>query len=262
MLANIHEPMTTELICSLSVPDLLVERARRLEVAQAAMDDPHLLPFLKHLDKNWSFHPSEKLSAYESAMDRNLWSRFIQGAGLWDLMSSAERDKWTAVWESYSKVHASEVPAFTAETALAVFQDLHERKGELRCEALLSLFRRLSWDHKTNQPALFGQKLIYQHFCDAVKGSDGYRHVVGDNHHAHNLMADLLRELYRLDGKPEPSGWWKLAAEDYVRVERFKNGNAHLHLLRPDLVDKLNAELATVCPGALPAPKRRKGVPV
>lgn len=253
--------MTTELICSLSVPDLVRERASRLEVAQAAMDDPLLRPFLEHLS-DWLRYPNNVMSAYETATDRHLWSRFIQGAGLWDLMSSAERDKWTAVWSSCKQLHASEVPPFTAETALAVFQDLHERKGELRREALLALFWNLSWDHKTNQPALFGKKLIYQHFCDAVKQSDGDIHLVGDRQHAANRMSDLLRELYRMDGKPEPSGWWKLAAEGYVRVERFKNGNAHLHLLRPDLVDKLNAELATFCPGALPAPKRRKGVPV
>ena len=40
---------------------------------------------------------------------------------------------------------------------------------------------------------------------------------------------------------------------EYVRVKTFKNGNGHVYLLRPDLVQELNKVLAKHYPNALPA---------
>lgn len=236
-----------QLMKSLSVPDLILERQARLHAAQAVLNDPMARHFAIHLANCHHLFDDRCLEEYTARTDRELWRRFIEGAGLWDLMSRQERERWRKVLDKYS---CEPVEPFDADTARGVFQDVRERKDEMRKEALHNLFRRLSWDHKTNEPAQFGAKLIYKGFFDR----HGYGHVT---HYGSDSMADLLRELYRLDGKPEP-GWWEQFTDGYVEVQRFKNGNAHIHLLRPDLVDRLNAELAKYWPGALPTPKRSK----
>ena len=239
--------MTTEMMKSLSVPDLIQERQARLDAAHAVLNDPVSRKFALHLTNSHSIHDADCLKYYTARTDRELWRRFLDGSGLWDLMSRQERERWRKVLDEYSR---EQVEPFDFDTARGVFHDVRERKDELRKEALENLFRRLSWDHKTNQPSMFGAKLIYKGFYDRY--GRGHATQYGDD-----SMADLLRELYRLDGKPEP-GWWPQFKAGYVEVQGFKNGNAHIHLLRPDLVDRLNAELASYWPGALPAPKRDK----
>lgn len=237
--------MTTELMKSLSVPDLIRERHDLLEAAREVLKNPLTLDFVLHLANTHSLFEDRCLGAYTARTDRKLWRRFLNEAGLWDLMSRQERERWRRVLDLYSH---EPVEPFDAETASGVFLDVTERKEELRMEALEGLYRRLSWDHKTDQPSMFGEKLIYQDFYNRYGRTSRY----GDD-----CMADLLRELYRLDGKPEP-GYWPQFAAGYVEVQGFKNGNAHIHLLRSDLVDQLNAELARYWPGALPVPKRAK----
>lgn len=69
-----------------------------------------------------------------------------------------------------------------------------------------------------------------------------------------------------LDGKPEPDhrgGTYQLAAPfredgrayatEYYSLKWFKNGDAHLTFLRPDLVGYMNKILGKHHPDALPA---------
>jgi len=244
-MSTTHE--TTSLIRSLSVPDLLLERQERLDAAHHVLTHKHMRDFALAISGSYRIHDDDTIRYYTERVDRELWSRFLHGAGLWDLMSSQERDRWRKVVGSEAR---DPVEPFSAETALGVFQDLRERKDELRKEALAGLYRRLSWDHKTNQPAQFGEKLIYQGFWDWRGWETSY---------GRDAMSDLMRELYRVDGKPEPATHWERAIDGYIDVQKFKNGNAHIRLLRPDLVDRLNAELGQWFPGALPAPSRAHG---
>jgi hypothetical protein len=241
-----------DLIPSISVPGLLAERISRIDAAQALLAAPEQRAFVEYLLKGRIFckDDHELMANYTQHVDRDCWKTFIQASGLWDLFPRDTRDEWMRAlgMGDYQYRELQECPPFTAESALATFQAYAEQKGELRKQALLSLYRRLSWDHKTNQPALFGKKLIYTWFTDRR----GFM-----NFDASHLMDDLLRELYRLDGKPEPVGGWNQRDNTvgYFRVVTFKNGNGHIHLERLDLVDRLNAELASYCPGALPAPR-------
>jgi len=75
--------------------------------------------------------------------------------------------------------------------------------------------------------------------------------------------------MHVLDDKPEPDhrrGWHGRlsacnrtdmpdAADDYLSVKSFRNGNGHVTFKRQDLVDKMNLIIAKHYPGALPAPK-------
>ncbi len=245
-----NSPSTTQIIKSMCVPDMILERQTRLDAAFATIDDPasrQFVAYLLHADRDRNKEVEfcmDALQRYTTQLDRELWTQFMQSSGLWNVMSRQERERWRKVLDKYS---TEPVAAFDAETTKGVFYDLVERKDQLRKEAVESLFRNLSWDHETNQPAQFSEKLIYQRFYDQHGNSDRY---------GNDCMDDLLRELYRLDSKSEP-GHWKKYTTGYIEVQAFKNGNAHIRILRPDLVDKLNSELAKYWPGALPAPKKK-----
>lgn len=244
----------SHLIPSISVPGLVAERAKRIEAARAALDDSDTHAFVDYLlEGRLRYERDRILDRYIEAEDRRCWGVFIKESGLWDLFPRARREEWMKAlgWGDYQYRHREQdCPEFTASAALATFQEYAQQKKALQQEALLALFRSLSWDHKTNQPALFGPKLIYRGFC---------RYSGGINFRSHDMMDDLLRQLYRLDGKPEPVGRWHLHdnATGYFQVKTFKNRNAHILMERMDLVDRLNAELASICPGALPAPRHR-----
>lgn len=248
----------SDLIPSISLPGLLAERQARIDAARAVMSDPEKKEFAQYLlrpngygcDLNQTY-----LEDYISHVDRNCWNKFIKASGLWDLFPRERREDWEKALrqgDHYYRHLNEPCPEFTAEAAMATWQTYVEQRSDLRKEALLALFKRLSWDHATNQPALFGEKLIYKWFANRYTGR-----VCNDSN---NTLDDLLRELYRLDGKPEPVGiWYQNGKTDgYFQVKTFKNGNAHIMLERPDLVDKLNAQLAHYCPGALPAPSKVK----
>jgi hypothetical protein len=251
----------TSLIPSISVPGLLAERQARIDAAHALFADPHQFAFANFLTGERSIDKEWSLARYLQHEERRCWKTFIQASGLWDLFPRSKREEWMKVLRmgDYAYRHLEdECPQFTQDAAMATFQAYAEQKGELRKEALLSLFERRSWDHATNQPALFGEKLIYQRFAHAAKGDD-WCHI-SIHWCSHHFLDDLLREMYRFDGKPEPVGRWDQHenANGYFHVQTFKNGNAHIHLERTDLVDRMNAEIARHFPGALPPPSKVK----
>lgn len=251
----------SNLIPSISLAGLLAERQARIDAAHALFADPHQLAFANFMNGEQSISKDRVLTRYKQHEERRCWKEFITGSGLWDLFPRAKREEWMKALRmgDYAYKHLEdECPQFTADAAMTTFQAYAEQKDELRKAALLSLFERRSWDHATNQPALFGDKLIYPHFARLAKGYD-WCHISIPTC-SHHFLDDLLREMYRLDGKPEPVGRWDQCdnATGYFHVKMFKNGNAHVLLERSDLVDKLNAEIARYCPGALPAPSKVK----
>lgn len=251
----------SDLIPSISLPGLLAERQARIDAAHAMFADPHQLAFAEFLTRERSINKDWSLARYMQHEERRCWKEFITASGLWDLFPRAKREEWKKALRmgDYAYKHLEdECPQFTADAAMATFQSYAEQKSELRKAALLSLFERRSWDHVTNQPALFGEKLIYPRFARAVKGRD-WCHI-SIHSCSHDFLDDLLREMFRLDGKPEPVGRWDQRdnATGYFHVKTFKNGNAHVLLERPDLVDRMNAEIARYYPGALPTPSKVK----
>ncbi|MBJ6983998.1 DUF4942 domain-containing protein [Luteimonas sp. MC1750] len=245
----------SQLIRSISVASLVADRQRRIEAARSVQASADARAFVEFLTGNTmhSVSDQERLARYIQAEDRRWWGVFIQASGLWDLFPRSVREDWHKAlgWGDYKYRPIEDCPEFTADAALATFETYVGQRSQLRASAILDLYRTLSWDHATNKPALFGRKLIYKHFADYK----GFTSTYGNN-----ALDDLLRTLYRLDGRPEPSGSWHRAdnATGYFEVRQFKNGNAHILIERGDLVDLLNAELAVICPGALPAPGKGK----
>lgn len=198
------------------------------------------------LSKQFYFDHTKCMDSMEKSYDAEAWKYLMDASGLESLMSSSASKKW------HKQINEREAPPLTKENIIATFKDLFVQKDEIFEDGVIEAFRSCSWDHKTNQYVKFGKKVIFAH-------------LYGDSHL--HKVDDLRRVLYVSDGKPQPDhrhGVWAkffrddtigLFEDDYVQVEKFKNGNVHCKFKRPDLTQKLNAILAKHHPNALPAPR-------
>lgn len=191
---------------------------------------------------------AEKIRAI---VDVGGWQHLMNESGLRTFMDAQTREKWDRGLHENGTV-----PELTDETIRATFRTLHDSRARMFEDGVISVFRSLSWDYKTNRPFAFGKRIIRRGLLP---------HSYYGHHNAANELDDLTRVMAVMDSQPEPDhrqGWWRLlsdarnagaanAANNYLSVKWFKNGNGHITFLRPDLVEYMNRILARRYPGAL-----------
>ena len=185
-----------------------------------------------------------------TALDAQGWRHLLNESGIRSFMSAKKRSEWDEA------IGNLKVPPLNRETIAGTFADLYENRGAMLEQGVVEVFRRLSWNYKTNRPEAFGKKIIRAH---AVQG--GWpSHSFGDE------LDDLLRIMFKVDGRAEADhrrGSYshlfeairakKDYADDYVSVKIYRHaGTAHITFLRPDLVERLNGILAKHYGNALP----------
>ncbi|EOC9629768.1 DUF4942 domain-containing protein [Enterobacter ludwigii] len=201
--------------------------------------------------------PETAMKAITRNIDRSIWKDLMQRSGMLALMDAQARDKW------YNSLEKDDIPAISEENILGTFKQLHLNKGEVFERGVISVFKGLSWNFKTNSPCKFGKKII-------VNGLVKYdRWGFGLNWGwQRDRLADLERMLMLLDGKPVPDNRADVTRRlsDHIHENRhstsyedemftmkyFQKGTAHISFKRPELVDKLNDIIARHYPGALP----------
>ena len=277
--------MTSELIKSLSVSNVLQTReavleklaaARRL-IAEAqtqfesfreqmgdqlhgelAFADPeHLIDSSRtHRGYSQLWTTDSGWSSLVDDMDARLWSFLMAKSGMMDFLDAQAKADW------HKNIEDNNVPPLTRETIAATFESLHDNKRDLFERGVCNVFCKLSGAYRTNNPVLFGPKLILTYFRDGL----------GFNYDRTRQLDDLVRAFHVLDGKPVPTmgegvlqglraaagqGAYEAARGEadlpYFTVKWFKKGTAHLVFKRPDLVEQLNEIVARHHPDALPA---------
>lgn len=185
------------------------------------------------------------------SLDASMWDHLLDKSGLRSFMDATAREQWTKAIDN------CDVPEFNRANIEATFQQLHGARGEMFERGVLALFRRLSWDYKTNSPVRFGKRIIRR------LSSTTWSYLCPSDC---DWLDDLIRVFSVLDGKPEPdhrqgaftrlhaAGFPRGGVVDlgYLTVKGHKNGNAHITFARPDLVDQMNRIIAKHHPGALP----------
>lgn len=253
--------------------DAVVERARAAhkalgEAAELFAKMPGSHNVWSRLDVNLhnrqSFTDDAGIEQYVKYVDASCWSRLFELTGLRTFMDAEARKTWEEAIEK------CDVPALTHENIWNTFRAMHSARGEMFERGVVAVFRHLSWDFKTNNPVMFGKRIIMHRIVDTWYGKRKNISDCSASHDGCNKLDDLLRVLSVLDGKPEPdhrqSAWRRLHDakwpacgvvnfDGYFSVKGFLNGNGHLTFTRPDLVDKMNLIIAKHYPGAL-APAR------
>jgi hypothetical protein len=179
-------------------------------------------------------------------VDAKLWAYLLDQSGLRSFLDATARKQWD---DAITKL---EVPALTVDNINATFSTLHQGRQAMFERGICELFRRLSWDYKTNCPRRLGKRVILRGVVDP-SWSDRPSHGGCD------VLEDLLRVMTILGNKPEPdhrsSAWRKLSDarwpgsgvftfEDCFSVRGFKNGNAHVTFLNVELVEAMNRIIA------------------
>lgn len=265
-----------DLVKSASISDMLIQRAKFISsveesarLIKSARDIYEQSP-MKNLGKyddvsfpslashRFSFSRTSHEDLFDekallAGYDARAWKYLMIESGLQTFMSSGDISKWE------ESIFEKSTPPLTLENIEATFAKLHGERGVMLENGVLSLFKGLSWDHKTNNPVRFGKKAI-------ISLTNGYGSVVLDSA---RLIDDLIRFMHVADSQPQPDhrdnfaikmGYGDIAKieafhSDYIGIKAFKNGNAHIIFKRADLVDKMNLIVAKHHPGALPAPK-------
>lgn len=281
--------MTTELVPSVSIENLVNQRAAVIERVTAAIElireaskiagEAHLgMPRITvstgysrgscerdiasaylHTQRDGSTWARQASEADEVAklvrlgVDSAAWQYLMHESGLRSLMDAKARETWDKA------ISAGDIPELTAPNVRSTFSMLHDSRGDMFERGVIACFKSLSWQYKTNLPQKFGKRIVVNYLTGSYGKCDS--------------LDDLMRVLCVLDGKPEPdhrggiSSLLRSAGLDsycgkagqcdnaYLSIRTFKNRNGHITFKRLDLVDRMNLIIAKHFPDALPASK-------
>lgn len=201
--------------------------------------------------------PETAMKVITRNIDRSIWRDLMKKSGMLSLMDAQAKDQW------YNSLEKDDIPEISEENILSTFEQLHRNKDEVFERGVINVFRRLSWDFKTNSPCKFGKKII----VTGLVKFDSWGFSLNWGWQCDRLT-DLERMLTILDGQPIPDNREDISRRlgDYIHARRgsahyedemfvikyFQKGTAHITFKRPELVDKLNDIIAKHFPSALP----------
>ena len=185
-------------------------------------------------------------------LDANLWDVLFKASGVRSFMDAEARAAFKKDRD------ALKIAPFTEAIVRDTFKGLYADRDKMFADGVENLFRKLSWDHKTNRPIGFGRKFILR-----IRTYSATRGIDPD---CANIVDDLVRAMCVLTGKPEPDhrhgtlrvldpilsasdrGEWQ---GEFFAIRWFKNGFAHFIFNNQELADRLNKVLAARYPMAL-----------
>lgn len=205
--------------------------------------------------------PDSELKHYTQQLDCRAWLNLIELSGMTALMDKTAKQELN---ESMVKNH---VP-FTPENVWATFEALRADAGMTFRRGIAMSFSELDRRFKSHDGFKIGARIILTHVFDDW-GSFHYGSKIAMS------MGDIERVFAILDGKLAGEDGKLVnprALEDAIRADRkrgmnrhqsttetpyfrihcFKNGNAHLWMLRDDLVEKVNLLLTEYYGEVLP----------
>lgn len=265
----------TDVICSTSIERIVNGRNAALKQIEALI---HQLDDISALTRSiggktaldWAMKQDFRCGCWlmertETAMkvitrnlDRGIWRDLMKRSGMLSLMDAQARDQW------YNSLEKEDIPAVSEANILSTFEQLHQSKGDVFERGVINVFKKLSWDFKTNNPCKFGNKIIVAGLVKCDRWGFGLNWGW-----QRDRLADLERMLMLLDGKPIPDNREDVTRRlgDHIHENRhstryedemfaikyFQKGTAHITFKQPELVDKLNDIIARHYPGMLVA---------
>lgn len=179
-------------------------------------------------------------------VDAGCWEYMLDALGLKNMMDATELEKF--------RKQNKEAPApVTMDNLAATMNDLSSRRVEIFDQGVINLFSKLDHTFKTNPSFRLEKKII----LNGVLRCDGYLSGWAYYRDGQAQVRDLDRIFHLLDGKQPKDHLADAAAvvgaarrypetveTDYFSFKLFKNGNLHITLKRPDLVESVNRIIA------------------
>ena len=185
------------------------------------------------------------------ALDCVFWSRLMEESQIGTVMDQKTRDEFQKL-TYYDDPKSRDLPPFTEENIGATMQDLVNNAEELFGRCIESVFRALSWDHKTNEPQRMKERMILTG-CTPWYLGNGSKAMLRPS----SGLRDLEKVLLRLDGQAPPDNntglaslyemrtgeWYDVpgtTGPSVMRVKAHKKGTLHVHVERVDLLAEMN----------------------
>lgn len=200
------------------------------------------------------FDARESVEAYRRKLDASVWKHLILLTGMSQLMDKTEKEKME------KKLAGENVPEVSEEAAREIFRALMGDARLIFQRGLARAFSELDRRFKSHDAFKIGSRIILTHVYDAT----GYSNF-------HTKQFDTIQDIERVFavlGKKKPDlgalrnaiqadrpgyGPRRSVTETrYFKIKIYKNGNAHLWMLRDDLVELANKELAAYYGEVLP----------
>ncbi|EFC3136109.1 TPA: DUF4942 domain-containing protein [Escherichia coli] len=272
--ADLNTAGTTDIIPSVAIDRIIAQRNEGIALFMQAMEclatarrilldasgDIFLYGFedcvtdsVRCMDK-----PEEAKKNITRLADRKIWDRLMTDTGMYTFMSSCQRDEWN------SQLMSDTCLEITLDNVLATFRHLNASKMQTFEQGLIDVYRKLSWDYRTNNPCHLGKRIIIENLL--YRWSNGRVTLDCSGREA---LDDLVRPFYLLEGRNVPDfrssigaqygeflgngdNVGKLLEGEYFTVRGYQKGTVHIVFKRSDLVEKLNDIIARHYPGALP----------
>lgn len=195
--------------------------------------------------------PSDSISRTRSAIDERLWRNLFEHTGLSSIMDAQAKNEMARSMER-------DAPEFSIENIRSQIVSMHQTHKEMFGRGVYNLFARLSKRHVTNTKEPFGvsEKNILPFAVEQGWGRNIAFHLRYGNQS--DTINDLDRVLTILDGGEFQS--WRLVGavqaafkegleyEDArLKLKPFKNGNVHIWIKNPALLEKVNDTIAEYC---------------
>lgn len=150
----------------------------------------------------------DALAAIRRGVDAAAWQHLMHESGLRSLMDAAAREKWDR------SISEGDFPELTKPNIESTFGMLYEARGDMFERGVIACFKSLSWHYKTNLPQKFGKRIVIRHLRGSItpgQWGGGGTSLGHPNYQRCDSLDDLERVLTVLDGKPEPDhrrGWY------------------------------------------------------
>ena len=196
------------------------------------------------------------LEEFRRQIDARTWMNLIALTGIRDLMDRTAKD-------DLHKDLCGNVPEVTEEAVYSILENLVTDADLIFQRGLARAFSDLDPRFKSHDAFKVGSRIILTGVFDDWGTWNYYNN-------ARATIADIERVFAVLDGnrKPDIGALERTISESregggfnprqstcetpYFRIHTFKNGNAHLWMLRDDLVEKVNLTLAAYYGEVLP----------
>lgn len=200
--------------------------------------------------------------SFIAMIDAGAWATLIDASGIRSFMSAQKRSAWD------SAIHERTTAPFTKDYIESTVSDLMGNRVSMMEEGVIDVFRALSHGFKTNEPKMFGKKIIIDWLW--TNHSSNWASL---NSQTVDRLDDLMRVMSINDGQVAPDhryGFYghimdadrkkeTVFENEYMSLKWYKRaGTCHLTFKRLDLVEKLNLILAKHFPNAISSDLREK----
>ena len=259
VLADLFRPLEAD-----SLAALFAEYDRDIVGMKAISDALGQTELVRHfvaanIDARWTPELAGlgRLETAIKALDAHFWQRALELTDVLDTMPQARRDEW------HDQISKRQAPPFERSSVMQTLRELLDQRVTFFAERVDGIFQALSREHLTNRPEGFSKRMIIAHAYDGIGAS--YR-ISGFVHDLRCVVAKLLGRREPRHGlstkaiefcRRSMCGKWVELDGGALRMRVYKVGTAHLEV-HEDVAWRLNAMLAHLHPGAIPAPHRER----